>query len=354
MSTDDKPVEYRLARWGSNHSPLDLYGLQSRVGQEWRDRKTTDGDVELGIKSKMEAECYALNRVAEYRVNKTQPETDGENTVNSKALTFPRLRQANATRAKEWTKGHESDDLAFRTLELFGECGELVNVIKKLSRSGMNAAGALTPDAAKKQAYNELADVVICVDRVAERLDIDLGGLLAATMGPANVLPTRSYRVCAWLDLETEDVVHGVQILRGRNWLNVTVDGVPLMGTVKEMVTECERLNNASAYGHFSFANLRAGYVYTNDESIKTTALRLAAQVSRFTQDTESYLHLGNRNIVGIPSTFKSKASRTLVRIITLVDTMAQRLNINLGDAVCNKFNVTSDKMGLSTRLCAR
>lgn len=81
------------------------------------------------------------------------------------------LRQANVARQLEWQKG-ESVDLSFRGNELAGETGEACNVIKKLERERLGYVGSrVTVD----DLADELADIIICVDLVADKVGINLG-----------------------------------------------------------------------------------------------------------------------------------------------------------------------------------
>lgn len=84
---------------------------------------------------------------------------------------FPNLQEANRARKEEWTKG-EKVSLSFRGNELAGECGEACNVIKKLERERMGFVGSR--DTVSHLA-EELADVVICANLVADEEGIDLG-----------------------------------------------------------------------------------------------------------------------------------------------------------------------------------
>ena len=75
---------------------------------------------------------------------------------------FPELRDANVQRAIEWSNG--GDGGSFYAVELFGEAGEALNVVKKLERErlGMVGSRATVDDLAA-----ELADVIICIDLLA-------------------------------------------------------------------------------------------------------------------------------------------------------------------------------------------
>lgn len=79
------------------------------------------------------------------------------------------LRKANAARDKEWAKGGDMG-LAFHTIELGGECGELLNKIKKVIRQEMGLPGSRTT---REEIELEIGDVQICLDLVAMKLGID-------------------------------------------------------------------------------------------------------------------------------------------------------------------------------------
>lgn len=85
---------------------------------------------------------------------------------------FRTLRKANASRQEAWCDGGDpAPDLAFRGVELAGEVGEALNVIKKIERErrGWRGSRASLDDLA-----DELADVVICADLAAMAAGIDL------------------------------------------------------------------------------------------------------------------------------------------------------------------------------------
>lgn len=90
-------------------------------------------------------------------------------------LTFAALRAANSARQEEWCPD-QKPDLSFRGNEMAGEVGEACNIIKKLERErqGWDGSRATVDDLA-----DELADVVICADLVADSLGIDLGAAVA-------------------------------------------------------------------------------------------------------------------------------------------------------------------------------
>lgn len=80
------------------------------------------------------------------------------------------LRIANTDRQREWDGGNRID-LAFRAIELAGECGEACNIIKKLIRRKLGLRGS---QASVSDLADELADIVICVDLIAMGEGIDL------------------------------------------------------------------------------------------------------------------------------------------------------------------------------------
>lgn len=86
------------------------------------------------------------------------------------------LREALAARQRLWTGGNPPD-LSFRGLELAGETGEACNVMKKLERERHGWAGSRDTVA---HLAEELADVVICADLIAQQVGIDLGKAIVA------------------------------------------------------------------------------------------------------------------------------------------------------------------------------
>lgn len=80
------------------------------------------------------------------------------------------LRIANAARQAEWDPQNKIT-LTFTAIELAGECGEAMNVIKKLERERLGLEGSRD---SKEHLAEELADIVITADLVALRAGIDL------------------------------------------------------------------------------------------------------------------------------------------------------------------------------------
>lgn len=95
-------------------------------------------------------------------------------------LTFEELREADTARQKEWwanAPGGVRPSLSYHGNELAGEVGEACNVIKKLERERLGVPGSR---ATKQQLADELADVIICVDLIAQAEGIDLDEALVA------------------------------------------------------------------------------------------------------------------------------------------------------------------------------
>lgn len=87
---------------------------------------------------------------------------------------FTDLRAANIARQKEWDSDSKiSGPLGklWRANELSGECGEASNVVKKLVREELGIRGSR---ATVEQLAEELADIIICADLLAEEYGIDL------------------------------------------------------------------------------------------------------------------------------------------------------------------------------------
>lgn len=101
------------------------------------------------------------------------------------SLTFERLREANIARQAEWPGVKTRSPILFRAVELGGEVGEALNIVKKLEREQLGYAGSRSTVA---DLADELADVVICVELLAERYGIDVGD---ATIRKFNVTSDR-------------------------------------------------------------------------------------------------------------------------------------------------------------------
>lgn len=92
---------------------------------------------------------------------------------------FTILQQACSERNKLWDPSAQLGP-QYRALELGGEAGEVLNVVKKLERERLNLPGSRTTVEFLAQ---ELADVVICAQNLANQYGIDLW---AATRGKFN------------------------------------------------------------------------------------------------------------------------------------------------------------------------
>lgn len=75
-------------------------------------------------------------------------------------LTFRALRLANRARDVEWDPDRKIDR-DFRVLELWGEVGELCNVVKKMYREKLGLRGSR---ATLDELADEIGDVAICTD----------------------------------------------------------------------------------------------------------------------------------------------------------------------------------------------
>lgn len=83
-----------------------------------------------------------------------------------------RLREANRKREVLWNKGsNEPTPIGFRATEFAGEAGELCNAIKKLLRHEMGMVGGSSDQQNLKE---EIGDVLISLERIAEYYDLDL------------------------------------------------------------------------------------------------------------------------------------------------------------------------------------
>jgi len=91
--------------------------------------------------------------------------------INNSMTTFENLRIANDKRQIEWDPTSQVS-ASFRAVELGGEVGEALNVVKKLERERMGIRGSR--DSVEHLA-EELADIIICTDLVASMYNIDLG-----------------------------------------------------------------------------------------------------------------------------------------------------------------------------------
>lgn len=85
-------------------------------------------------------------------------------------MPFGTLREANISRDKE-TDPEGKAGVLFHSNELGGEVGEAMNIIKKIVREQLGFPGST---ASVFDLADELADVIICVDKLAMRYHINL------------------------------------------------------------------------------------------------------------------------------------------------------------------------------------
>lgn len=83
------------------------------------------------------------------------------------------LRDKNLERQPHYGDGVTAPAVgaSFRGLELAGEVGEALNIVKKLERTRMGLKGS---QGSLNDLAEELADVLICLDLLASEYDIDL------------------------------------------------------------------------------------------------------------------------------------------------------------------------------------
>lgn len=84
------------------------------------------------------------------------------------------LREANNARQNIWCELDRDGvlpDITYRAVELGGECGEALNVVKKLERERLGWRGSR---ATLDELADEIADVIICADLLASAAGIDL------------------------------------------------------------------------------------------------------------------------------------------------------------------------------------
>lgn len=86
------------------------------------------------------------------------------------------LRTVNGERAEAWLMGQKSDPL-FWAVELGGEVGEILNVVKKLVREELGWRGSR---ATVQDLADEIADGIICLDSLARHYGIDLASAVTA------------------------------------------------------------------------------------------------------------------------------------------------------------------------------
>lgn len=91
-------------------------------------------------------------------------------------VTFNTLRDANVNRQKEWP-GNEHADVAFRTIEVAGEAGELAEAVKKFLRAERGIKGST---ATRDDVASEMGDLLVSLDLLANQMGINLGEAVRA------------------------------------------------------------------------------------------------------------------------------------------------------------------------------
>jgi len=105
-------------------------------------------------------------------------------------LNLDALRAVNVTRCQRWHgPGSVPWNAADWSNATCGEAGEMANVIKKIRRHETGAVneGDPSPEALKVMAAEEMADVVIYVDLLANYLGVDLGDAIKAKFNKVSV-----------------------------------------------------------------------------------------------------------------------------------------------------------------------
>lgn len=118
------------------------------------------------------------------------------------------LRAANKTRAIEWSNGGDGGE--FYAVELFGEAGEALNVVKKLERERLGMVGSRST---MQDMADEIADVIICIDLLAIAYSLPV---LDHRIGPA---PRNPLVEAIALGRCVGSVMSAVELLESENYL---------------------------------------------------------------------------------------------------------------------------------------
>lgn len=109
-------------------------------------------------------------------------------------LDFTTLAQANLSRCLRWhpNGGVQSWSLSDWGVAMAGECGEACNVIKKMNRLrdglvGNEKFSDRTDPALRSQLADELADLVIYADLVAQAAGLDLAHSIASKFNAVSI-----------------------------------------------------------------------------------------------------------------------------------------------------------------------
>lgn len=98
-------------------------------------------------------------------------------------VTFNVLRGANKRRQQEWP-GNDKADMPFRALEVAGEAGELCEAVKKFLRAERGIKGST---ATLSQVAEEMGDLLVSLDLLANEMGIDLGKAVQAKFNATSI-----------------------------------------------------------------------------------------------------------------------------------------------------------------------
>lgn len=98
-------------------------------------------------------------------------------------VTFNTLRGANRNRQTEWP-GNDKADMPFRALEVAGEAGELCEAVKKYLRGQRGIKGST---ATLSQVAEEMGDLLVSLDLLANEMGIDLGKAVQAKFNATSI-----------------------------------------------------------------------------------------------------------------------------------------------------------------------
>lgn len=117
--------------------------------------------------------------------------------------TTNKLRNANRVRQEHWTGPKAS--LEFRTIEFSGEAGEVADSIKKLLRHDNGTVGntGQTRDQLLEAIKEEIGDVLITVDMLADMLGIDLADAFVSKFNKTS----RKVGIPVTIDPDTLDTI---------------------------------------------------------------------------------------------------------------------------------------------------
>ena len=94
--------------------------------------------------------------------------------VKDSEISLGNLRAANHSRQIEWDNSRQITP-EYSAIEFAGEVGELLNVVKKIFREKLHLRGTR---ATHQDLENEMADVLITLDLLAMRMNVDLTAAL--------------------------------------------------------------------------------------------------------------------------------------------------------------------------------